>query len=74
MSQVQSCQPGGDNVPKLEPTCPERSRRGKCLKFTVIDPIIQELRGMFKERPEWFEVPRPRSIKGKNEVEYSIKF
>jgi len=28
---------------------------------------------MHKEHPEWFETPKPKSDKGKNEVDYSIK-
>lgn len=57
----------GDDVPKLEPKQPFR-------RFTIwtLDPIIQELRGMFKQHPEWFEVPKPTSIKGRNVVDYSI--
>lgn len=28
---------------------------------------------MYKAHPEWFEVPQPKSTKGKNKVDYSIK-
>lgn len=28
---------------------------------------------MYKAHPEWFEVPKPKSDKGKNVIEYSIK-
>ncbi len=42
------------------------------LKFKTLDKSIQELRAMYKAHPEWFEVPQPKSVKGKNEVEYSI--
>ncbi|MDZ4243766.1 MAG: hypothetical protein U1C57_01540 [Candidatus Doudnabacteria bacterium] len=45
----------------------------KRLKFKDIDKNIQELRKMHKEHPEWFEVPKPKSSKGKNEVDYSIR-
>ncbi|MFA6214974.1 MAG: hypothetical protein WC768_00210 [Patescibacteria group bacterium] len=45
----------------------------KWLKFKDIDNSIQELRRIFKVHPEWFETPKPKSIKGKNEVDYSIK-
>lgn len=27
---------------------------------------------IYKVHPEWFEVPKPKSTKGKNEVDYSI--
>lgn len=37
-----------------------------------IDKSIQELRRIFKDHHEWFEVPKPKSDKGKNEVDYSI--
>ena len=55
----------GDDVRKFEP----KTR----LSFAVIDKSIKELRGMYKAHPEWFEVPKPKSAKGKNEVDYSIK-
>ena len=58
---------GGVYVPKLEPKTAYRR-----LTFWTLDPIIQKLRGMFKQRPEWFEVPKPKSDKGKNAVDYSI--
>jgi hypothetical protein len=44
----------------------------KWLKFHDIDKSIQELRAMYKAHPEWFEVPQPKSSKGKSEVDYSI--
>lgn len=43
-----------------------------CFTFVTLDPIIKNLRQMYKEHPEWFEVPKPKSDKGKNEVDYSI--
>jgi hypothetical protein len=55
---------GGDDVRKLEPK--------KCLNFRTLNKSIQELRAMYKAHPEWFEVPKPKSVKGKNEVDYSI--
>jgi len=55
---------GGGDVPKLEPK--------KRLTFGKLDKSIQVLRAMYKTHPEWFEVPQPRSAKGKNEVDYSI--
>jgi hypothetical protein len=55
----------GDDVPKFEPK--------KWLKFKDIDKSITELRKMFKVHPEWFETPKPKSDKGKNEVDYSVK-
>lgn len=56
---------GGDDVPKFEPK--------RWLKFKDIDKSIMELRKMFKAHPEWFETPKPKSVKGKNEMDYSIK-
>ena len=55
---------GGDDVPKFEP-----KRR---LNFAIIDKSIQELRAIFKIHPEWFETPKPKSVAGKNEVDYAI--
>jgi len=55
---------GGGDVRKLEPK--------KWLNFTDIDKSIQELRVIFKVHPEWFETPNPKSVKGKNEVDYSL--
>lgn len=65
---------GDDGVPKFEPTVTRRSlgEGRQRLKFEDLDKSIQELRVMYKAHPEWFEVPRPKSIKGKNEVDYSI--
>ena len=54
----------GDDVPKFEPK--------RWLKFKDIDKSITELRKMFKVHPEWFETPKPKSDKGKNEVDYSV--
>ena len=56
---------GGHDVRKLEPK--------NWLKFAEIDKSIQELRAMFKVHPEWFDVSKPKSDKGRNEVDYSIK-
>ncbi len=28
---------------------------------------------MYKEHPKWFEVPKLKSDKGKNEVDYSVE-
>lgn len=39
----------GEDVPKLEPT-----RR---LNFSNLDKSIQKLRKIYREKPEWFEVP-----------------
>jgi len=44
----------------------------KWLKFADIDKSVQELRVIFKQNPHWFEVPKPKSSKGKNVVDYSI--
>jgi len=54
----------GHDVRKLEPK--------KWLKFEDIDKSIQELRAIFKIHPEWFEVPKSKSDKGRNAVDYSI--
>jgi len=45
----------------------------KWLKFEDIDKSIQELRAIYKVHPEWFETPKPKSDKGQNAVDYSIK-
>ena len=55
---------GGDDLRKFEPK--------KRLKFEDIDNSIQELRAIYKIHPEWFEVPKPKSNKGRNEVDYSL--
>ncbi|OGZ49718.1 MAG: hypothetical protein A3C83_02010 [Candidatus Ryanbacteria bacterium RIFCSPHIGHO2_02_FULL_47_25] len=56
---------GGDDARNFEPR--------KWLKFDDIDKSIQELRAIYKIHPEWFETPKPRSDKGQNAVDYSIK-
>lgn len=28
---------------------------------------------MFKVHPEWFELPKPKSDKGKNVIDYSVE-
>ena len=55
----------GDDCRNFEPR--------KWLKFKDIDKSIQELRAIYKVHPEWFEVPKPKSDKGQNAVDYSIK-
>jgi len=55
---------GGDDVRNFEPK--------KWLKFEDIDKSIQELRRIYKAHPEWFEVPKPKSDKGQNAIDYSI--
>jgi len=55
----------GHDVPKFEPK--------KWVKFKDIDKSIQKLRAIYKVRPEWFEIPKPKSTKGKNEVDYLIE-
>lgn len=67
---------GGGDVRKFEPTVAIRSLgegRQKWFKFKDINESIRELRAIFKVHSEWFEVPKPKSTKGKNEVDYSIK-
>jgi len=56
------------DVPKLEPKTAFRR-----LTFWTLDPSIKKLRHIYKEHPEWFEVPKPKSDKGKNVVDYSMK-
>lgn len=55
---------GGDDARNFEP----KAR----LKFEDLDKSIQKLRAIYKVHPEWFEVPKPKSTKGKNELEYTI--
>ena len=43
------------------------------LTFSYLDKIIPKLRAMHKEHPEWFGVPKPKSDKGKNAVDYSTE-
>ncbi|MEK7646780.1 MAG: hypothetical protein AAB378_00190 [Patescibacteria group bacterium] len=67
---------GGDDVRNFEPTVACRSlgeRRQKRLNFAIIDKSMQQLRAYYKIRPEWFETPKPKSDKGKNAVDYSVK-
>jgi len=62
---------GGDDVPKLEP----RKWLKSCLagrQVEDLDENIRELRAIYKVHPEWFEVPKPKSDKGKSELDYSI--
>ncbi|OHA57510.1 MAG: hypothetical protein A2114_00080 [Candidatus Vogelbacteria bacterium GWA1_51_14] len=61
---VQTWTSGGDDARKFEPKA--------WLKFKDLDKSIRELRAMFKQHPQWFEVPKPKSDKSKNEVDYSI--
>lgn len=42
------------------------------LTFGKLDKSIQELRRIFKVHPEWFETPKSRSNRGKNEVDYPL--
>jgi len=44
------------------------------LTFWTLDPIIKNLRHMHKEHPQWFDVPKPKSDKGKSEVYYSSNY
>ena len=56
--------PGGDDVRNFE----AKTR----LKFEDLGKSIQELRAMYKAHPEWFEVSKPQSVKGRNMVDYSV--
>jgi hypothetical protein len=42
------------------------------LAFSYLDKIIPKLRAMYKEHPEWFEVPSQKVVQ-KNQVSYSIE-
>ena len=53
---------GGDDARNFEP----KAR----IKFEDLDKIIQKLRAIYKVHPEWLEVPKPRSDKGQNAVDY----
>ena len=64
-NEVQFFPTGGDNVHNFEPK--------KWLKFKDLDKSITELRAIYKVHPEWFETPKPKSDKGKNVLDYSIK-
>ncbi|OGJ01523.1 hypothetical protein A3G98_00285 [Candidatus Nomurabacteria bacterium RIFCSPLOWO2_12_FULL_37_8] len=55
---------GGDDARNCEPKT--------WLKFDDLDKSIQKLRDIYKVHPEWFEVPKPKSDKGQNAVDYSI--
>ena len=55
---------GGDDARNFEPKT--------WLKFKDLDKSIHELRAMFKQHPQWFEVPKPKSDRGQNAVDYSI--
>jgi|GEM_PF-2647892 len=55
----------GDDVRKFEPKV--------WLKFKDLDKSIRELRAMFKQHPQWFEVPKPKSDKGQNAISYSVE-
>ena len=57
---------GGHDLRNFEPR--------KWLKFEDVDKSIQELRAIFKVHPEWFETPKPKSDKGKSEVDYPSIF
>jgi hypothetical protein len=61
LSPVQS----GDDCRNFEPKV--------WLKFEDLDKSIQKLRAIYKAHPEWFEVLKPKSDKGQNEVDYSVK-
>lgn len=52
----------GDDARNFEP----KAR----LKFENLDKSIQKLRAIYKVHPEWFEVPKPKSDKGQNAVDY----
>jgi hypothetical protein len=46
---VQSCQSGGDDVPKLEPV--------RVFSFHRVDKIVTHLRRIYKENPAYFDIP-----------------
>ena len=55
----------GDDARNFEPKA--------WLKFENLDKSIQKLRAIYKVHPEWFEVPKPKSNKGRNAVDYPVK-
>lgn len=63
-SLARSRQSGGDDIWNFEPKA--------WLKFKDLDKSIQKLRAIYKIHPEWFEVPRPKTNMGKNEVDYAV--
>ena len=65
MFLVQNCRSGGDGAGNFEP----KTR----LKFENLDKSIQKLRAIYKVHPEWFETHKPKSDKGQNIVDYSVK-
>lgn len=56
---------GGDDARNFEPKVR--------LKFEDLDKSIQKLRAIYKVHPGWFEVPKPKSDKERNAVDYSVK-
>ena len=56
---------GGDDWRNFEP------KYG--LTFSYLDKIIPKLWAMHKEHPEWFDVPKHKSNKGQNAVDYPVK-
>ena len=64
-TSVRTWTSGGDDARNFEP----KAR----LKFKDIDESIRELRAIYKAYPQWFEVPKPKSDKGQNAVDYSVK-
>jgi len=40
----------GDDVPKFEPV--------KLFNIRNINPIIQKLRKIYRQNPEWFDIPK----------------
>jgi hypothetical protein len=55
---------GGDDARNFEPKT--------WLKFKDLDKSIQKLRKIYRDKPEWFEVLKPKSNKGRNVIDYSV--
>jgi len=61
-----------ERTTKATPTAHSNQYYYKNLFYHDLDKSIQKLLAIYKVHPEWFEVPKPKSIKGKNEVDYSV--
>ena len=65
-TSVRTWTSGGGDARNFEP----KAR----LKFKDLDKSIQKLRTIYKVHPEWFEMHKPKSDKGKSEVDYPSIF
>ena len=65
MIEVRLQSRSGDDARNFEPKV--------LLKLKDLDESIRELMAMFKQHPQWFEVPKPRSDERKNTINYSVE-